>query len=85
VAVMPAILVRRRTFRGLSPNTRITGCRIQRVWLRHVVQVGDYHLFVVLIGVGWWRRRIRAMALAPLRMAVAAIRPKRHRLFDRSL
>jgi hypothetical protein len=85
VAVMPAILVRRRAFRGLSPNTRITGCRIQRVWLRHVVQVGDYHLFVVLIGVGWWRRRIRAMALAPLRMAVAAIRPKRHRLFDRSL
>jgi hypothetical protein len=55
VAVMPAILVRRRAFRGLSQNTRITGCRIQRVWLRHVLQVGDYHLFVVLIGVGWWR------------------------------
>jgi hypothetical protein len=85
VAVMPAILVRRGTFRGLSQNTRITGCRIQRVWLRHVLSVGDYHLFVVLIGVGWWRRRIRAMALAPLRMAIAAIRPKRHRLFDRSL
>jgi hypothetical protein len=85
VAVMPAILVRRRAFRGLPKDTRITGCRIQRVWLRHVVQVGDYHLFVVLIGVGWWRRRIRAMALAPLRMAVAAVRPKRRRLFDRSL
>lgn len=85
MAVMPAILVRRRAFRGLSQNTRITGCRIQRVWLRHVVQVGDYHLFVVLIGVGWWRRRIRAMALAPLRMAIAAVRPKRHRLFDRPL
>jgi hypothetical protein len=85
VAVMPAILVRRRAFRGLSQNTRITGCRIQRVWLRHVVQVGDYHLFVVLIGVGWCLSWARAMALAPLRMAVAALRSKRRRLFDRSL
>jgi hypothetical protein len=85
VAVMPAILVRRRTFRGLPKDTRITGCRIQRVWLRHVVQVGDYHLFVVLIGVGWCLSWARAMALAPLCMAVAALRPKRRRLFDRSL
>jgi hypothetical protein len=85
VAVMPFVFVRRRAFRGLPKDTRITGCRIQRVWLRHVVQVGDYHLFVVLIGVGWWRRRIRAMALAPFRMAAAAVRPKRRRLFDRSL
>jgi hypothetical protein len=85
VAVMPAILVRRRAFRGLSQNTRITGCRIQRVWLRHVVQVGDYHLFVVLIGVGWCLSWARAMALAPFRMAVAAVRPKRHRLCDPSL
>jgi hypothetical protein len=85
VAVMPAILVRRRAFRGLSQNTRITGCRIQRVWLRHVLQVGDYHLFVVLIGVGWCLSWARAVALAPLRMAVAAVCPKRRRLFDRSL
>jgi hypothetical protein len=85
VAVMPAILVRRGAFRGLPKDTRVTGCRVQRVWLRHVVQVGDYHLFVVLISVGWCLSWARAVALAPLRMAIAAVRPKRHRLFDRSL
>jgi hypothetical protein len=85
VAVMPFVFVRRRAFRGLPKDTRITGCRIQRVWLRHVLQVGDYHLFVVLIGVGWCLSWARAMALAPLRMATAAVRPKRRRLFDRSL
>jgi hypothetical protein len=85
VAVMPAVIVRRRAFRGLPKDTRVTGCRVQRIWLRHVLQVGDYHLFVVLIGVGWWRCRIRAMALAPLRMAIAAVRSKRRRLFDRPL
>jgi hypothetical protein len=85
VAVMPAILVRRRAFRGLPKDTRITGCRVQRVWLRHVVQVGDYHLFVVLISVGWCLSWIRAVALAPLRMAVAAVRPKCRCLCDPSL
>jgi hypothetical protein len=50
VAVMPAILVRRGTFRGLSQNTRITGCRIQRVWLRHVLSVGVGGV----VGLGLW-------------------------------
>jgi hypothetical protein len=85
VAVMPFVFVRRRAFRGLPKDTRVTGCRVQRVRLRHVVQVGDYHLFVVLIGVGWCLSWARAVALAPLRMAVAALRPKRRRLCDPSL